>query len=248
MTLWRLFAQRFGQVLRDNRRISLDETIDIVRQSLAQEEFSNSQIDAMIVEFKKHQDDVFSFGAVINPKFLETRFGKRVFLYLVSGGTGVFGTVSDIADELQGDISRYVTYGTTDSILVLFGSDDEARALEDELVRRRLIIDPHRVLRVPLFKGFEIPTVSSKMRSSWATITSQDLESVDLLVRSYWQTDLSSQRDRLLNDSVLLGRSTMEDLRTTNHPRAFVGIKLYGGPKRQVITDYFRDSYVSHDR
>ena len=52
MTLWRLFAQRFGQVLRDNRRISLDETIDIVRQSLAQEEFSNRQIDAMIVRSK----------------------------------------------------------------------------------------------------------------------------------------------------------------------------------------------------
>jgi len=217
------------------RGISICEATQAVRDEFVRQGFPDILVQKLATNFANRA--ALRQGAVVNPAILFA-LNKGVSICLASGDPGAFEVTSGLADDIRGNVDRYITLGRLDAIFVIYGTEEDAEALNTRFRQMRLRSEILRVTSIPWFRGYRAADVSRRAIDS--LLTSPDrLAALDRLVADYWTADLSKEQQSLKGSSVILGPGVVvNDLAATGHLKAFVGVDFHGFQKTDAVNTY----------
>lgn len=157
---------------------------------------------------------------VINPHFL-SQDDINPHFFLANGQAGLFGQLIRDAEHARENISQYVVYGHWDSVLVLYGSSEQASRLMEKLgegaYEAPIMFEAKEVLlsyRHRVSKSFKRP----------AGVTDDQINEIAL---DYDDPDKQATRDVLLDANVLIGPALTRGHSSSLYPiNAFIGISV----------------------
>jgi len=165
--------------------------------------------------------NVFDFKGIINPKYLEEVTSKKLFFYIIDASHGRHGALRQLVRRWEGDLSRYVVYGTEDMILRLHGTDNEAASIHETLRDADFSPCVFEVEKVHYYYGYRV-----KPHLSMKEIPENNL---NMLASNWRSKDIPDQvKKKLLDKKILLGSFALENLEQTHRIKAFVGVTLAG--------------------
>lgn len=176
-----------------------------------------------------------------NPRWLESRFNLNFNFFLVNAQPGWLSGLTRQIGHLRGSVSHYVLYGVWDSLLVLCGTDDEARGF-------RQVIESSTFYDTTNFKASETllyhRTLPADEPSDDGVIAAIDLNQ---LIDDYDTEGLADVRDEGVRAGILLGPTWTTRSGEHPGPAAYVGIKILGGAGQdlkspEVVEVLLRDS------
>lgn len=174
--------------------------------------------------------------AVLNPLWLGAKPNDIHFnLYLVSAQAGWLKHLIEQTKPLESGISHFVLYGIWDSLIILFGNEDEAGELSRK-IRSTTYHDftPFSVASVPLFHRY-------KKRMLEEPLDSYDPQVINALVEDYGREGFQSQKEELERKGVILGPIWVLDSLPLPRVTAFVGINLRAGSHALSPDDVLED-------
>jgi DNA-binding Lrp family transcriptional regulator len=176
---------------------------------------------------------VFKFKAILNPRFLCKKTGKKFCFYIVDARYGRYLPLRAMTRKWEGDLSMYVIYGPQDTILRLHGTKDESIMVFEELKGANYDLEIVEVEDIPYFYRHHVVAPEE-------THVPQSV--VRKLVLNYHAKDVPDQiRKDLMAKNVFLGVAIAEDLSITNRIKAFVGITLVG-----IVPYDFQRKFLDH--
>lgn len=157
---------------------------------------------------------------ILNPQWLEAN-GLGVHFFLSNGRAGFLDQVVHALETDRVGVSQYVLYGDWDSLIVLYGSNDEAETLYSNL--RAGTDDTVR------FSAAEILVAYRHIVKPYTIISPEvDIESVNALAVNYDDPALALARDEFLKSGYILGPAWAANGETPYPVIAYIGILLRG--------------------
>lgn len=157
---------------------------------------------------------------ILNPQWLEAN-GLGVHFFLSNGRAGFLDQVVHTLDTDRVGISQYVLYGDWDSLIVLYGSDNEAETLYSNL---RAGTDD----TVRFSAGEILVAYRHNVKPYIVMSTEADLESMNALAVDYDDPALALVRDEFLKSGYILGPAWAANGETPYPVVAYIGIRLRG--------------------
>lgn len=208
-----------GRVLETEPEITLEDARERVSQLVLASDlpsFNSTVLQQTLVDLSAS----YSRRGVINPHYLNQR-GLLTHFFLLDAEPGWFDSlIHDSEQEVPGT-SQYIIYGDWDSLLILNGTDLEAKQQLTEITRQ--MRDEPR-----FFTASETAVFYRHPTREPTTDADIDLDVVNSLARDYEKRDLRSHRDRLLQDNILLGPLWKSNSFPKNRVVAFTGIDVKG--------------------
>ena len=159
--------------------------------------------------------------AVLNPEWLEGN-GLRVHFFLTNGRVGFLDQVVHALETDRVGVSQYVLYGDWDSLIILYGSDDEAAALYTNL-RAGTDEPPVR------FSAGEILVAYRHIVKPLAETSPEiDVSKINALVADYDDAVFVVARDEFLTSGHILGPAWTARGETPYPVVAYIGIHIRG--------------------
>lgn len=107
--------------------------------------------------------NVFDLRGLINPTYLEKATKKKFFFYVIEATRGRHGALRGLVKQCEGDLSRYVVYGTEDVVLRLHDMDTEAHLIYETLKEAEYYCDVIEVEKVHYYYRHRVrPHLSMK--------------------------------------------------------------------------------------
>lgn len=156
---------------------------------------------------------------VVNPRWLFADDIRPRF-FLANGRPGFLQQVIEDAERVRDGVSQYVVYGQWDSLLILYGSDEEA----DRLMTR---LEGGAYERSARFAAQDVLLAyRHRVPRKWETVGDVSREDINHVALNYGTTDRIDLRAALLSAKVLLGRTVTFGTASPYPITAFVGITL----------------------
>jgi hypothetical protein len=157
---------------------------------------------------------------VLNPQWLEAN-GLGVHFFLSNGRAGFLDQVVHTLETDRVGVSQYVLYGDWDSLIVLYGTDNEAETLYSNL---RVGTDD-----TVRFSAAEILVAYRHIVKPYTVLSAEiDIESMNALAVDYDDPALALARDLFLESGYILGPTWAASGETPYPVVAYIGILLRG--------------------
>ena len=230
-----LFARHVARELERDPHRNLEEAKRRAEERLTQFGFSPSLLALAREEFQalmKQDPPVFQRRYVLNPLYLSRKLGKRTFIYLVDGRDGRYPFLRHFLRHQGGEHSRFILFGPQDVMIIIYGTEEESEEFLGELNEQGWPVDAIRVEAISRWHGVPLP--------AWQDIPldPETLEAMTRLLQGKETPELEPTRQQLQEAGILLGPVVVEDLKRTGRVRAFVGIRLIGGPFPMVMEQF----------
>lgn len=156
---------------------------------------------------------------VINPRYL-SQDDNHPHFFLANGRPGLFGQVISDAEHSRAGISQYVVYGHWDSVLVLYGSAEQATRLMGKLMEGAYEEPTTFVAKeVLLAYRHQVPRTFEPVPG----VTDDQINEIAL---EYDNEDTRALRDKLLESNVLIGSALTVGQSSPYPINAFIGISV----------------------
>lgn len=180
--------------------------------------------------------------AVLNPEWLETK-GLRVHCFLSNGRTGFLDQVVHDLETDRAGVSQYVLYGDWDSLIILYGSDNEAETLYSSL----------RAGTSELPVRFAAGEILVAYRHAVKPITAfpvevdvdVDVDTMNALAASYDDPDLALSRNQFLASGHILGSAWASRGESPYPIVAYIGVLLRG--RSNIVPAEIRATFLAND-
>ena len=229
-----LYVRTWLRTLSNHSEAKPEAVMEIVSQDLSSLGLSNSAITSL----KRNLDvtkAIATHGAVINPYYLAERTGKNLFCFLVDARGARYHALQTMLSAVGGDISYFGLYGPQDSLIVLYGTRQEANRLLDMLEKSRFDPSFLEILETPRFYRYDINHAVRKFDGSIRVSP----ETINTLVDDYASPKISQDlKQHLIENNIILGDAIIESLPHTGRLKAFVGINFIGRVPVRVTNDF----------
>ncbi len=175
------------------------------------------------------RESLLTRRAVVNPALLADR-GIEAHIFLASSRPGYLRQLIKQREEGQLGVSQFILYGEWDTLLVMFGGDEEADLLADSLESSTLEPPVRLTARPLVFKRHRVIAATSELEGG-------AIEAINVLVDDYDAASAAGERDDLVNRHHLLG-SVWRSSNDSPYPvTAFVGVTVRGRgqPERSAV-------------
>lgn len=175
--------------------------------------------------------------AVLNPEWLEAK-GLRVHFFLSNGRAGFLDQVVHALETERVGVSQYVLYGDWDSLIILYGSDNEAETLYSSL-RAGTDEPPVR------FSAEEVLVAYHHTVKSVASSVQIDVDAINALASNYDDPDLIRVREHYLESGHILGPAWATRGESAYPVVAYIGIFLRG--RSNIVPAEIRSELLRND-
>lgn len=176
--------------------------------------------------------------AVLNPEWLEAN-GLRVHFFLSNGRAGFLDQVVHALDTARVGVSQYVLYGDWDSLIILYGSDNEADALYSSL--RAGTDEPP----VRFSAGEVLVAYRHIVRPIAAARVKIEVDTINALASNYDDPALARARDEFLASGHVLGPAWAAREESPYPIVAYIGIMLRG--RSSIAPVELRSAFLGND-
>jgi hypothetical protein len=176
--------------------------------------------------------------AVLNPEWLETK-GLRVHFFLSNGRTGFLDQVVHDLETDRAGVSQYVLYGDWDSLIILYGSDDEAETLYSSLCAGT------DELPVRFAAGEVLVAYRHVVKPISASPIKVDVKTINALAASYDDPNLALARNEFLASGQVLGSAWTSRGESPYPIVAYIGILLRG--RSNITPAQIRSAFLAND-
>ena len=208
------------RILESDPHIPLQSALERVAQ-LAQDTDLNVLEEDEVRAFLQTNSKKFSQQGVINPFWL-LEHGLAPHFFLINAEPGWLDTLIKDAAIPHTGTSQYIVYGDWDSLIILYGTREEAQDQLQEI--SRLV---HREPRY--FSSHDVPLLyrlpSRHLQNSRQAI---DPQVVNAVASDYKSEEFAAQRDNLMERGVILGPVWLTDAIPVDRVIAFTGIDVRG--------------------
>jgi TIR domain len=203
--------------------LPIADAVKRVAQLLSQSELLN-QDKKVAEQALDHYSQSLRRCGVLNPVWLGESAGHRFHFYLVNAQPGWLMNLVDQTKSLGGAVSQYVLYGIWDSLVVLCGSDEEARVLRETMQSSTVYsLSFFSALSVPLYYRY-----SPLSPRSAGPAGNGEKDQMNRLVENWDEADLQPARAILEEKGVFLGPAWRAEVTPRSQISAYIGIKIYG--------------------
>jgi hypothetical protein len=231
-------ASRLLRVLESEPAIQMEDAIARVVQVSTSTSTELASFDAKGIESELRKlSRRYRRQGVINPKWLTDR-AFRPHFFLINAPPGWLDTLMERSGEKHGGTSQYIVYGDWDSLLILYGTNEEAE-------RQLALIAPTLRNEARYFSASKVPFVyrhRSRDCQDVKTITHNRVNEVALM---YDSAQRAGDRQALEEAGVLLGPVWMPDVFPTERVTAFTGIDIAG--HAELTGDALLNTLLQHD-
>lgn len=213
-----------GRVLETEPEITLADARERVAQLATDADLPSFDL-GLLNQILTDITNRYAQRGVINPHYLN-KHGLLTHFYLLNAEPGWFDSlIHDSEQELPGT-SQYIIYGDWDSLLILNGTEFEAKQQLAE-ISQQMRNEPR------FFTASETALFYRHPTRDLSPETTTDVDVINRLAQNYQDVDLKTQRDQLLQENILLGPVWMSETLPKDRVIAFTGIDVRG---REDIT------------
>ena len=198
-----------------------------------------------IREFEEEIGDpksLFPIKAIINPKFLKHKLGIKSCFFVCDAREGRYPLLQGITDKHKEFSSRYIVYGPEDSIIQVYGIEDEFQQTFKELKDAGLSVYDLMVEDTIYYKGYPI----TDWEESDQGFSVQEL---NYLVEDFYSSGKDEIKKQYIKRGIILGGFLVENFNITQRIQALVGLNLRGRPSSEthanLITWFLQDEVIS---
>jgi DNA-binding Lrp family transcriptional regulator/CheY-like chemotaxis protein len=229
-----LFARQVARALEEDPRRDLSAAVEQAGRRL-----ESSLPQALLVQAReeferlmKEDPPVFRRRYLLNPRYLAEKLGKRVFIYLVDGRDGRYRTLRRSLQGWKGEHSRFILFGPQDVMVVLYGTEEENGEFLRAFSEENWPVDIIQVESISRWYGRPVPEYRD------VPLDQEALQAATRVLQGEESSELEPVRQRLQEAGILLGPVVVENLKKTGRMRAFVGVRIMGGPFPAVIRQF----------
>jgi len=226
-----LFAQQMARVLEEDPHSDLNAAADQAERRLAPSlpQALLAQAREQFEQLMKGDPPAFRRLYLLNPRYLAEKLGKRVFIYLVDGRDGRYRSLRLSLKGRKEEHSRFILFGPQDVMVVLYGTEEENAEFQRVFSEESWPVDVIQVESISRWYGCPVPKYQD------IPLDQEALQAATRILQGEEAPELEPVRQRLKEAKILLGPVAVEDLKKTGRMRAFVGVRVMGGPFPAVI-------------
>ena len=226
-----LFAQQMARVLEEDPHSDLNAAADQAERRLAPSlpQALLAQAREQFEQLMKGDPPAFRRLYLLNPRYLAEKLGKRVFIYLVDGRDGRYHSLRRSLKERKEEHSRFILFGPQDVMIVFYGTEEESAEFQRVFSEESWPVDVIQVESISRWYGCPVPKYQD------IPLDQEALQAATRILQGEEAPELEPVRQRLKEAKILLGPVAVEDLKKTGRMRAFVGVRVMGGPFPAVI-------------
>ena len=214
-------GSRLLRILESEPTIRIEDAIARVVQvttstSTALASFNTGEIESHLAKLSKR----YHHQGVINPKWLAFNAFLPHF-FLINAPPGWLDTLMQLSGEKHARTSQYIVYGDWDSLLILYGTKDEAER-QLGLIAPTLRQEAHR------FSASRVPYIYRYRSGDYQSVDKITRKRVNEVALAYDSPKRVGDRQALEEAGVLLGPVWKPDEIPPERVIAFTGINVVG--------------------
>lgn len=211
------------RVIESEPQIQINDAIDrVVQASIGAEltALDAGWVKNELVQISKR----YKRQGVINPRWLAEQHQQKPHFFLINAGPGWLDTVKPSVEDSNSATSQYILYGDWDALLILYGTDAEAKK-QLEIISGMLDDEPQ------YFSATNVPLIYRHMSRKIAADLEVERKVVNGVAQGYDEESWAADRQTLETAGVILGPVWMPNTLPSERIHAFTGINVKGRSK-----------------
>ena len=238
--LSKLANQAFYRYINQNPAMPLDQVLLHVERDLLSQLINKDEIAQEISRLQKED----TFKGVLNPYVLEKSAKRTLYFLFLDAKYGRYNDLQEFVKQFFENFCVYTLYGSQDSLIGLYATEDEIDHLFNLLDRAGFSPLLVGIKDTLIYYGYKVDKTIRK-----STLTKGQEKEINSIIDNFNTSEVSEEKkNELIKQNLILGPTIIEDYHSTNRIQAMIGLTFHKTMNHNASSDFSKFLYQELDQ